>query len=561
MAWLAWSGIAADSRGLAQGCHPNTEPLSWLTDQEVLNVISNYKHGLSISVGWPGHSNTSQWDQSSPARRLRVAVIGAGVSGLCLAVQLSRMTEVDFTVYERASDIGGTWRDNTYPGLTCDVPATLYSYKFAQDSSWTRLFPSGSEIHRYLHKVSATYQLESHLRLDAEVTKAQWDGAQWQLSTTDGCATADVLVTATGFLRHPVEPNLPGLDTFEGTIVHSARWNVAAVRSARRVAVIGTGASGTQIVSAMAGSIDTLFVCQRTPQWIMPIANPPTTRIRRALAHRWPKSGQVSRLCCRIVFELLTGAAALRPGPARLLISCACRAHLRLAVHDPDLRDRLRPPDRIMCKRILVSSSYYQALQRDGVVLVDLPIAEIAPDGFRTANGTFHSVDTIVLATGFDGRAFVRPLEVIGSGGKDLATTWTNDFRSYRSVAVPGFPNFFTLIGPYSPIGNQSQVMTAETQTHYVIKWIRLLTRTKDRIAVMPTDRATDLFMVETYAALRRTAWASGCRSWYTEGAQTPLLWPWNPRRFRRALHRPVLADFEYTTVERMTETCRSTNK
>lgn len=474
-----------------------------------------------------------------------VAIIGAGVSGLCLAAQLSGTDLADFTVYEKAPEIGGTWRDNHYPGLYCDVPSRLYSYTFAPDPSWSRLYASGAEIRRYLRKVAYDHGLTQRIELGTAVTGAVWDGAHWQLRTSAGPRTADVLVTATGFLHHPVMPDIPGLDRFTGTLFHSARWDASAAVEGQRVAVIGTGSSGTQIVSSLAGVVDHLSVFQRTAQWIVPIPNPRYSKIVQLVYQRCPGLNRLSRGVYQFTFELLTGAAALRPGPSRLVIAMACRLYLCLAVRDPDLRRRLWPKDRVMCKRLVASGSFYQALQRDGVMLVDSPIVEVTENGIRTQDGAFHQVDIIVLATGFDSHAFIRPLEVIGIGGVSLDKVWANGPYSYRSVALPGFPNFFMMIGPYSPIGNQSQLTTAETQAGYIIRWIEIIARRGSRVAVMPTAPATEDFLAEARAALRGTAWMSGCSSWYLDTAGTPILWPWTPRRHRQALRQPVLSDFE----------------
>lgn len=487
-------------------------------------------------------------------RPLKIAIVGAGVSGICLGALLARSGIAAFTVYEKAGQVGGTWRDNSYPGLHCDVPARLYSYSFAPEPSWSRLFAPGAEIQRYLRKVATRCGLDEHVQLNTEVTRAEWDGGQWRLSTSAGPRTADVLVTATGFLHRPVNPGIPGLDRFGGSVFHSARWDAAAVGAARSVAVIGTGASGVQIVSALAGSVDRLLVFQRTPQWIMPIVNPRSSRLGRAVLRTCPLLDKPARFGHRLWFELLIGSAPLRPGLPRLLLALSCRAYLRLAVPDRDLRRRLRPPDAVMCKRLVASGTYYRALQRDGVTLVDSAIAEVTANGLRTVDGTCHAADVIVLATGFDGRAFARPLEVTGIDGTDLALDWARGPRSYRSVALAGFPNYFMMIGPYSPIGNQSQMATAETQASYVMKWIQRLASAGGRSAVMPTADATDRFEADARRALRTTAWVSGCRSWYTDGASLPVLWPWSPRRFRRCLRSPERSDFEYLTLERTEE-------
>lgn len=482
-------------------------------------------------------------------RRPEVAIIGAGVSGVCLGALLSRTNLADYTIYEKAAEIGGTWRDNVYPGLACDVPSRLYTYSFAPEPSWSRLYAPGQEIRRYLDRVAGDHGLDRHVRMNTCVTSAAWVDGRWQLETSAGPRSADILVAATGVLHHPVIPEIPGLDRFRGDLFHSARWNRSVAIEGRRVAVIGTGSSGAQIVSAIAGTAARLMVFQRTPGWTFPVPNPRYSGRTRRIYRRWPWLCRLSRRGHRLLFESLAGPAPLRPGLARLVFAAGCRAHLRLAVRDRELRRRLRPKDRIACKRMIVSGTYYRALQRPGVTLVDTAIAEVTEDGIRTADGSHHAVDVIVLATGFDARAFVQPLQLTGLDGADLDKTWAGGPTAYRSVALPGFPNFFMMLGPFSPKGNQSLLSAAETQAGYIMRWVAEIARRPTRIAVMPTAAATERFLADAQAALRSTSWTSGCASYYLGTSDSPVLWPWSPRRFRRDLRHPVESDFEIRTI------------
>lgn len=482
-------------------------------------------------------------------RRPEVAIIGAGVSGVCLGALLSRTNFADYTIYEKAAEIGGTWRDNVYPGLACDVPSRLYTYSFAPEPSWSRLYAPGREIRRYLDKVAGDHDLDRHVRTNTCVTSAAWVDGRWQLETSAGPRSADILVAATGVLHHPVIPEIPGLDRFRGDLFHSARWNQSVAIEGRRVAVIGTGSSGAQIVSAIADTAARLMVFQRTPGWTFPVPNPRYSGRTRRIYRRWPWLCRLSRRGHKLMFESLAGPAPLRPGLARLVVAAGCRAHLRLAVRDRELRRRLRPKDRIACKRMIVSGTYYRALQRPGVTLVDTAIAEITEDGIRTADGSHHAVDVIVLATGFDARAFVRPIQVTGIDSADLDKAWAGGPTSYRSVALPGFPNFFMMLGPFSPKGNQSLLSAAETQAGYIMRWVAEIARRPTRTAVMPTAAATERFLADAHAALRRTSWTSGCASYYLGTSDSPVLWPWSPRRFRRDLRHLVESDFEFRTI------------
>ncbi|WP_199931039.1 alpha/beta hydrolase fold domain-containing protein [Streptomyces sp. CB02923] len=514
-------------------------------------------HGFHLFTGLLGESDAAvtEWGEQIrrsvpiPRRKAQVAIVGAGVSGICLAAKLAAAGLADYTVYEKADDLGGTWRENRYPGLRCDVPSRLYSYSFAAVHAWKRLFSTGREIHQYLRNVAADHGVLPHIRYGVQVTAARWDETQWRLETSAGPATADILVTATGFLHTPRTPAIPGLDAFEGALRHAARWDDSADPAGRRVAVIGTGSTGVQLTNALAGDADHLLVFQRTAQWIAPVPNPRLVQAVGRLYQRRPGLGRASRHCLRTAFEAISGTSPLRAGWARTALSTACRLHLRLAVRDPDLRRRLRPDHAPMCKRLIVDSMFYRSLQRDDVELVDTPIARIEKNGIVTGDGRFHPVDIIVLATGFDSQAYVRPMKVTGLGGRTLDRAWANGPTSYASVALPGFPNFFMMIGPYSPVGNQSQVTTAETHADYIIGWIRTLYTLGPAAAVMPTVPATETFLAQADAAASRTVWASGCSSWYQSDNGSLILWPWSPRSHRKYLRRPRLADFEFIDV------------
>jgi cation diffusion facilitator CzcD-associated flavoprotein CzcO len=473
-----------------------------------------------------------------------VAIVGAGMSGLCMAIKLQQ-AGVAFTIFEKADEVGGTWRENRYPGLSCDVPSRYYAYTFALSTEWSSWQSPGPEIWDYFKRIADDHGLRDRIRFGAEVDRATWHDGRWRIRTTSGDEhDADVLVTACGVLHHPRLPDIPGLETFEGPAFHSARWDHGARLEHRRVGVVGTGSTGVQIVSEIASEVAHLSHFQRTPQWILPVPNRRYSPLTRRLYRKHPRLAAVAHRYYRAMFEEIFGHGPTRPGWQRSLVDAASRAHLRLAVRDPDLRRALTPDYEPMCKRLVMSTRFYKAVQRPNVDVVTADIERVEPTGVRTADGRLHELDVLVLATGFDAHAYLRPIELEGPGGNKLSEAWSDGPRAYRTIALPGFPNFFMLMGPHSPIGNQSLITVAETQADYVVRFLGLL-REQRITAAAPRRDVTERFNDEMRAALPQTVWATGCRSWYLGPDGRPELWPWSPKRHREMLERPELADYE----------------
>ncbi|WP_354701640.1 putative monooxygenase [Paraconexibacter sp. AEG42_29] len=483
----------------------------------------------------------------TPAERRTptVAVIGAGMSGLCMAAKLKRAGIEDFTVYEKAADLGGTWRDNTYPGLTCDVPSRFYQFRFAPNPDWSRWFSAGPEIWRYFDKVADDLDLRRHVRLSSELVDGRWADGRWQLRFADGAeASADFLISACGILRIPNVPAIAGLDSFTGAVFHSARWDHSVPLAGRRVAVIGTGSTGAQIVGGLAGVASEVRLFQRSAQWILPMFNPRYSRLTKLLHRRFPQLDVRGYDKIRARAEWI-GSAVTSPGPKRTLLQTICRLHLR-RVRDPELRAALTPDYQPMCKRLVASSAFYPAIQRADNHLVTDPIDRVEPTGIRTADGTLHEVDVIALATGFDAHAFMRPLALTGVDGVTLDEAWAGGPRAFMTVALPGFPNLFTLMGPHSPVGNYSLTEIAESQADHILGWIDRW-QSRDIDAVAPTEEATARFNAEMRAAMPGTVWATGCQSWYLGADGLPELWPWTPDLHRARLRQVEPADYEIT--------------
>ena len=478
---------------------------------------------------------------------VRVAVIGAGMSGLCMGIKLREAGFADFTILEKASEVGGTWRENRYPGLSCDVPSRYYSYSFAPNPEWSSWQSPGPEILGYFRGIADRYGLRERIRFGAEVDRAVWEDGRWRVHTTAGDELeAEVLVSATGVLHHPRVPEIEGLDTFAGHAFHSARWDPDARLDGARVGVVGTGSTGIQIVSELGGRAARLTQFQRTAQWVLPLPNRQYAQPTRALFRRFPALARIAHDAYRAQFEHLFGRAVVEDGWQRRLLDLVCRAHLR-TVRDPELRRRLTPDYQPMCKRLVMSGRYYRAVSRPDVELVTEPIARVEPEGVRTADGRLHELDTLVLATGFDAHAYLRPIELVGEDGVRLSEAWTGEPRAYMTVALPGFPNFFMLMGPHSPFGNQSLVTVAETQADYVLAWLRRL-RAGEIVAAAPRPEAAARFNDELRAAMPGTVWTTGCSSWYIGADGLPGNWPWAPARHRELLAEPRDADYVLTT-------------
>ncbi|BAX97290.1 putative monooxygenase [Mycobacteroides stephanolepidis] len=474
-------------------------------------------------------------------RQPSVGIVGAGMSGICQAIMLREAGISDITIYEKSHDVGGTWRDNTYPGLSCDVPSRFYQFTFATNPDWSKFFSPGGEIFDYFRKMTDKYGLRETIRFGVEITKARFDGRFWQLTTDSGqILSHDFLVSAAGVLREPRMPDIDGLSDFQGPVMHSARWEHSVDMSGKRVAVIGTGSTGVQIVCGLADSVSSLKLFQRSPQWVLPVPNASYRRWTGPLHRRFPALDALAYHGYERVFRFGAGAL-VRPGLRRKLIAHMCRRALH-TVRDPELRRRLTPDYQPGCRRLVFSAGFYSAMQKSNVHLVDTRIDRIEPNGIVTSDGVLHRLDVIVLATGFDAHAFMRPMALEGCDGLTVEQLWRHGPQAHLGVALTGFPNFFMLMGPHSPVGNYSLTAIAEVQAAHIVGWIRRWCDGEfDTVA--PTRRATDEFNESMHKAMPGTVWATGCTSWYLGASGLPELWPWGPDTYRRRLSGPWAAD------------------
>ncbi len=484
-------------------------------------------------------------ESRSDSRPLRLAVIGAGMAGILAAVRLTEAGLSDFTVYEKADGLGGTWRDNTYPGLSCDVPSHLYSYSFALNPEWSHMYSPGPEILAYLQDVARRHDVVRFMRFGDEVVRCCFEQGRWHLTTAAGVHDeVDVVIAATGVLHHPRLPDIEGLGSFAGPAFHSARWDHGATVDGARLGVIGTGSTAVQIVSAVVGRVAHLTLFQRTAQWIMPTSNPPFTDDQKEAFRRDPEAGAELHAQLSDLFDGFSGAVVDAESPQMKWIEDTCLANLEKNVTDPVLRERLRPSYRAACKRLIVSTDFYAAMQEPNAELVTEAVERIEPDGVRTADGVLHELDVLVLATGFKVDAFVRPIEVTGRNGTSLDAVWAKRPEAYLAISVPDFPNFFMLNGPNGPVGNFSLIQVAELQLDYILRLIEpIRAGTCDHVSA--THEALAAFEAARVEAARRTVWATGCRSWYLDDRGVPAAWPWPFTRFREEMAAPRLDAYD----------------
>lgn len=483
---------------------------------------------------------------SASHRPLRIAVVGAGMSGIAAAIELARAGYDDFVLYEKADRLGGTWRENTYPGIACDVPSHFYSYSFAPNPEWTHRFAPGGEIQSYFEDVARRFGVVPRIRFGCEVVGCHFENGRWRLVLADGTRdAADAVIAATGVLHHPMIPEIEGLDSFAGACFHSARWDHAVPLEPARVGVVGTGSTAIQITSALAGRTRAYTLFQRTAQWVAAAENPPYTDEEKAVFRRDPQAIEVLReQMARAMVDGFANVLVDADSPVLQAMHAACVANLETNVQDPVLREKLRPTYRAACKRLIISPDFYQAIQRPGAQLVTERIERVEPRGVVTADGRLHELDVLVLATGFRVDQFVRPMRVTGRGGAALDDVWRDGPFAYLAIGVPDFPNFFLLQGPNSPVGNFSLIDVAELQLRYVAQLLEPLRRGAAR-EIAPSAAAMQRFDDERRDAARRTIWASGCRSWYLDREGLPTAWPFSFDRFRAEMAKPRLDDYE----------------
>ena len=480
---------------------------------------------------------------------VRVAVIGSGFGGLGAAVRLRREGITDFVVLERADSVGGTWRDNSYPGCACDVPSHLYSFSFAPNPEWPRTFSGQEHIRAYLERVTDTFGLRPHIRLGHEVTMMTWDAEKlwWKVETANGrTLVADVVVSATGPLSDPKTPDIPGLDSFPGKVFHSARWDHDYDLRGKRVAMIGTGASAIQIVPAVQPEVSELTLFQRTPPWVMPRMDREISGAERWLHRKVPVTGAARRRLLWGIRELQVSAFTKRPGELGFVENLA-KANMAKSIKDPALRAKLTPTYRIGCKRILLSSTYYPALAQDNVNVVASGLSEVRGSTLVASDGTETEADAIIFGTGFHVTDMPIADRVVGADGITLAEAWKGGMESLRGASAAGFPNWMTIIGPNTGLGNSSMILMIEAQLNYLADYMRQLNVLGGRVALSVRPSAVGAWNRRVQERMKRTVWnTGGCDSWYLDAnGRNTTVWPGTTSEFRRATREVNLAEYE----------------
>lgn len=478
-----------------------------------------------------------------------VIVIGAGFSGINAGIRLKREGIENFIILERADDVGGTWRDNTYPGCACDVPSHLYSYSFEQNPDWSTTYSGSAEIQAYIQRCARKYGLYEHLRFGVGIARAEFDEQRgaWQL--TDEASrryTARAVVSAVGGLVEPSTPRFAGMDDFNGTIMHTARWRHDVDLANRKVVIIGTGASGIQVIPSIAPEVAHLTVIQRSAPYVLPKLDKALPELMKTTFRRIPFAQTAFRRAILALTEGLVGPAVILNSPLATGMKKLALWNMRSAIDDPVLRDKLTPDYEIGCKRVLFASNYYPALTRDNVALETAGVDRFTANGIRLTDGREIEADVVITATGFKINIAEPPFPIIGQAGEALADKWAGPGgKAYKGVATAGVPNWFFMLGPNTGPGHTSVLIYTEAQARYITRAIRtLLDRDLTAIAVKP--KIMRRYHEKLQNRMRYTSWTSGCQSWYLdENGENHTLFPGLATEYALSMRRFKLGEYE----------------
>ncbi|MFD5177959.1 flavin-containing monooxygenase [Nocardia sp. NPDC058379] len=475
-----------------------------------------------------------------------IVIIGTGFGGLGMAMELQKAGFDRVTLLERAADVGGVWRENTYPGAGCDIPSPLYSYSYEPRTDWPKRFSEQPDIHAYLRGVAEKRGLIPKIRFGAEVTAAEFDDATgtWTVRTADGATiTADILIPAVGQLSRPALPDIPGIDDFQGESFHSAEWNHEVDLTGKRVAVIGTGASAIQFVPAIQPKVERLTLFQRSAAWVLPKPDIEYRPWHHTVFASVPPIRLAERFAVWALCEFLSLGIVDVPAIRPLVTGIATR-HLENQVQDPRLRAALLPDYPAGCKRGLFSNNYFPALTQPNAHVETSAISEILPDGLRTADGAVHSADVIIYGTGFKGTEFLWPMRITGRAGRELTDAWDGGARAYQGMTVPGFPNMFLIYGPNTNLGVGSIVYMIESQARYIRQAVQQIARHSGRVLDVRAEVA-EAYDTRVQRRLERTPWTR-CTSWYrTAAGRITNNWPGTVSSYRRGTRTFALSDYQ----------------
>ncbi|MCR5979076.1 NAD(P)-binding protein [Gordonia jinghuaiqii] len=478
------------------------------------------------------------------------AIIGAGFAGIGAAIRLQQRGIRDFAIFERGVRVGGTWRDNTYPGAACDIPSRLYSYSFAPNPDWSRTYSGSDEILAYIDSMVDKFELTKYVRFDHTVVDITWHESRslWEITIADRSPVlARTVVMASGPLANVSLPQIPGIEKFEGAKIHSAKWDHDYDFTGKKVAVVGTGASGVQIVPELVKVAKSVKVFQRTPGWVLPRTNMRTRAITSEIYRRVPFSQDLARTAWFWGHESVALGVVWNT-PLTRVVEGVSKLHLRRQVSDPWLRRQLTPEFRAGCKRLLMTSSYYPALQQDNCKLVTWPIASISEKGIRTVEGIEHRFDAIVFATGFDVSKAGSPIPITGRDGRVLADEWSSGAYAYKSIAVSGYPNMYFTFGPNSGPGHSSALVYMEAQIDYLVDAIATAVNQDFVLDVRASVQAE--YNAELQRRLTKTTWNSGCSSWYlTDDGFNATMFPGFATQYVKQLQTVALPDYAVTAA------------
>lgn len=475
-------------------------------------------------------------------------IVGSGFSGLGMAIQLKKEGRHDFVVLEKAAGLGGTWRENNYPGCACDVPSHLYSFSFEPNPSWSRMFAPQSEILKYLQHCADKYGITQHLRFNSEVVHAAYDAStcHWTVQTREAVTyKTRFLVFGLGALSRPATPQLPGLPRFKGRTFHSAEWDHSFDLTGKRVAVVGTGASAIQFVPEIAKQVAHLDLYQRTPPWVVPKPDRLMSLFEQRSFRAAPAMQRAYRYAIYSLMELQAVGFTLEPRVMKLAAALGKR-HLRSQVKDDTLRARLTPTYIPGCKRILMSNSYYPALASSHVEVVSDGITEVTEQGVITKRGQERAVDAIIFGTGFRVTDLLTPMTVIGEQGRDLNQVWAERVEAFLGTTVSGFPNLFMLMGPNTGLGHNSMVFMIEAQVNYALRCMDAVQK-RGAGALDVAKNTQDAFNQRVMKRLRRSVWSTGCQSWYLDDrGYNPTVWPGFTFEFWLKTRRITATDYRF---------------
>ena len=478
-----------------------------------------------------------------------VVILGSGFSGLCMAIKLKEAGIKSFIVLEKANDVGGTWRENTYPGCACDVQSHLYSFSFEGNPDWSKSYAGWKEIQDYILRCTDKYKLRSSIRFNTEINEATFDdvSARWNIHATNGALyKAKSFVMGSGPLHVPAIPTIKGLDTFKGKVFHSAQWDHRYDLKGKNVVSIGTGGSAIQYIPEIAPEVKQLYVFQRTPAWVLPRNERSYTPLQKQLFRRVPLLRKLHRGRLYLTNEMRV-LPIYHPALARSLSKFA-KWHIKSSLNDASMVEKMTPDYTIGCKRVLISNKYYPAFNRDNVELVTDAVKEIKENSIVTQDGKERPIDAIILGTGFitDPRNYMQDFTITGLNGRTLLKQWEKGAESYLGINVTGFPNFFQLVGPNTALGHNSVVFMIECQVHYIIESLKLLKKKNARYMNLHQD-ALESFNQEITNGLKDTVWSSGCNSWYTQDdGKNFTIWPGTTLKYRARTRHVITENYHW---------------